>query len=157
MLPGSPARAVQALMRAIADDEPGAACSAFTPTAAAQLATAQDAVDCADAVHRLHVQVRAPDRYARPDRGTVTETVAPDGQTGTGNGCALTWTGIAQLLDPGSAATSTVAPGPAPGVLDGQRQLGQGYLVRSPRSWSKPFPTCWVRRSTAGSSGSSAR
>ncbi|OLM28287.1 hypothetical protein Ae717Ps2_6626c [Pseudonocardia sp. Ae717_Ps2] len=128
MLPATPARAVQALLRAIAEDDPRAVCSAFSAAATAELATAHGGVDCADAVHRLHTQVRDLARYPRPDRGSVTEWIAPDGQSGAGNGCALTWTGLPRLLDPGTAAAAAPA-GPYPGVLTGQRQLGQGYLV----------------------------
>ncbi len=130
LLPASPARAVRALLVAVAEDNPTGVCSAFTPHAAAELAAAHGATDCPAAVHALHRQVRDPHRYTSPDRASITETLTPDGAAGHGDGCHLTWTAYADhAAHPGSEQP----PGPLPGQLDGRRHLGQGYLLTAYR------------------------
>lgn len=130
MLPPSPSRALTALIRAVAEDEPRGVCSAFTPAAGAQLGAAHGAADCPGAIHQLHGQVRDPRRYASPDRDSVTETIAPDGQTGTTDGCALHWTGLPALLR-GPTRSAVPPPGPMIGRIDGVREFGQGFRITS--------------------------
>lgn len=126
LLPGSPARAVRALVEAVAANDP-MACRMFAPPAAEQLAAALGAADCPAALSALHAEVVDPEAYGSPDSVAVRQRLAADAESGTGDGCSMTWAGLDRVL--GGPRVAAPPPGPQLGVLELHRELGQGYRV----------------------------
>jgi hypothetical protein len=127
LLPRTPARAAQVLLRAVADGDPTVCTTVLAPAAAEELAAAVGVPDCAGAMRVLADRVVDPQRYVAPDFDAVTQTLSPDGQSATVNVCRLSWDGLAGILH------GTTPPGPPPGPqlgrLDLTRVLGQGFQV----------------------------
>jgi hypothetical protein len=125
-LPENPPDVAVALTEFIGEGGPNAdafACLMFSPTAADQLATTVDAASCPAAIQTLHDQVS--------DRSTYINavTIPPDtwsttGDTGTVNGCAVTWTGL-------FTEEPATPPGPLIGHLILTRQDDKGWLITS--------------------------
>lgn len=120
MLPRSPQSAVRAVVNAIADNDP-AMCTAFTPAAREQFATANGASTCAGAIAALHQRVSDPHKYESPDVYAVRDWTTPDREIGSANGCTLSWDAPFGNGGP--------APGPQFGVITAHRELGQGYRI----------------------------
>ncbi|OLM28245.1 hypothetical protein Ae717Ps2_6584c [Pseudonocardia sp. Ae717_Ps2] len=128
MLPATPARAVQALLlRAIAEDDPRAVCSAFSAAATAELATLTAAWTAR--TPSTACTPRSATWPATPARPRFGHRVDRPGRP------VRRWERVRAHVDGSAEAPRSrhgrgAAPaGPYPGVLTGQRQLGQGYLV----------------------------
>jgi hypothetical protein len=130
-LPANPPDVAVALTEFIGDGGPSAdgfACLMFSPTAADELAAALDTASCPAAIQALHNQVSDPGTYINA------VTIPPDiwstsGDTGSLNGCAVTWTGLLVQEPP-------TRPGPLPGHLTLSRQDGKGWLITG-------YQGCW--------------
>ena len=128
LLPPTPNQAARALVEAVADDDSSVCALALSPTAAGQLATATATPDCAAAIHALASRVVDPIHYRGPDNDAITDTLAPDGQTGTADVCHLSWGGSPGTRD-GTTAERRPQPGPQLGRLDLARILSRGYQI----------------------------
>lgn len=127
-LPPTPNQASRALVEAVAGDDSSVCDLALSPTAAGQLATATATPDCAAAIHALASRVTDPVHYQGPDNDAITDTVAPDGQTGTADACHLSWDGLSDVHG-GTTPERRPQPGPQLGRLDLARILGRGYQI----------------------------
>jgi len=123
LLPHSPREALGAVMATVADGDTTAACALFSDAARVQLAAAWGAPDCPGAVLAWHARVTRPDDYGLSVRLTGdTTTTAPDRETATVTGCALTWNSPLTGRQPAAGPTS-------PGRFELRRALGQGYQI----------------------------
>lgn len=123
LLPRSPREALGAVMASVADADTSAACALFTDPAEVQLAAAWGAPDCPGAVLAWHARVTRPEDYGLSVRLTGdTATVAPDRESATVTGCALTWNSPLTGRQPAASPTS-------PGRFELRRVLGQGYQI----------------------------
>ncbi len=125
LLPRTPRDTLGEVMALVAAGDTTTACTSdlFTAPAQAQLAAAFETPDCAGAVAAWHAQITRPADYGTSiDLAGVTTTTAPDRETATVTGCALTWYSPINGVHP--------AAGPAsPGRLQLHRVLGQGYHI----------------------------
>lgn len=112
-----------AVLAAAADADPTGGCAVFTDPARAQLAAAFDTPDCPAAILAWHARVTRPDDYRLSVRlvGDTT-TIAPDRDSATVTGCALSW------VSPLDGQQPDAGP-PSPSRLTLHRVLDQGYQI----------------------------
>lgn len=130
MLPHSPDRVPEALLRAITDAALAPAATSctllFTDHAQHAVSEAFHAPDCPTGLRALAAAVTEPDRYDRIERDTLILTPRPDGSVEIDT-CQLRWHSAGDALS--KLLTGSAPPTPPPGPAPGRLVVSPAYTV----------------------------